>query len=355
MSGGDDVTVVWVAPAEGRDDALRALADWGRARGLKVTAAKDGSDASSMKVDLTIADRVEKELDRAREAIAALDGDVADRALARAEAVLREHPELPQAAWLRAEVHRRWAARFTRIEPRDDLRAQLAGQEADALDGGRAAGIGEVVFPPRPSAPATLTVHGASSRKLVARLDGNELAGTTAVDGVTTYALDVPAAEHQVVVSVDGDPIFASWVSIAAATPGAPRVTIPIYVGDESACSAASLSSVIREGSTVHASGISCERWVAAYPAERHGSVLVARCERNACGAFVEWRSEGGLGSAGGVPAAGPHTGTWPTWATWTAIGIGVAVATTVALVATGVFESRPTEPRFVAGGVRVE
>ncbi len=355
MSGGDDVTVVWVAQAEGRDDALRALAEWGRARGLKVVAASDGSSASTLKVDLTIADRVEKELDRAREAISALDGDVAERALARAEALLREHPELPQAAWLRAEVHRSWAARFTRIEPRDDQRAQLAWQEADALDGGRAAGIGEVAFPARPPASAMLSVHGASSRKLVARLDGNELTGTTTADGVTSYPLDVPPAEHQVVVSLDGDPLFASWVSIAAASPGSQRLTIPIHVGDDSACSAASLAGVVREGNTVHAAGISCERWVAAYPAERRGSVLVSRCERNVCGAFVEWRSEGGLGGAGGVPAAGTHAGTWPAWATWTAIGVGVVAATTVALIATGVFESRPTEPRFVAGGVRVE
>ena len=36
-------------------------------------------------------------------------------------------------------------------------------------------------------------------------------------------------------------------------------------------------------------------------------------------------------------------------------VGVGAVAATTITLIATGVFESRPTESRFVAGGVRVE
>jgi hypothetical protein len=82
--------------------------------------------------------------------------------------------------------------------------------------------------------------------------------------------------------------------------------------------------------------------------------VLVARCERTTCGPFLEWRSEGALGGPGPQPIA-PHGGPWPAWATWTAIGVGAVAATTIALVASGVFESHPTEQRFVAGGVRVE
>ena len=356
MSGADDVTVVWVAPephAEPREDAQRALAEWGRARGLRLARAPEGA-ASTLKVDLAVAERVEKELDRAREAIAALDADVAERALARAEAVLREHPELPQGAWLRAEVHRSWAARFTRIEPRDDQRAQLAWQEADALDGGRAVGIGEVAFPARARSAAMLAVHGAPNRKLVARLDGVELAGSPSADGGTTYPLDVPAAEHQLVLSIDGDAIFASWLAIAPSAAGAPRVTIPIHLGDDGACSAASLASVSRDGMAVRAPGVSCEHWVTAMPSERRGGVLVARCERSQCGPFLEWRTEGAF--SGGPPTQGAsHAGPWPSWATWTAVGVGVIAATTVALIATGVFESRPVEQRFVAGGVRVE
>jgi hypothetical protein len=350
----DDVTVVWMAPDGPERDAARALAGWGRARGLRILAPTDSSGAATARIDFTIADRVEKELDRAREATAALDADVAERALARAETLLREHPELPQAAWLRAEVHRSWAARWTRVEPRDDQRAQAAWEEADALDGGRAAGIGEVAFPPRARASATLAVHGAATHKVIARLDGTELAGTTSPDGVMTYALDVPAAEHQLVVSLDGAAVFASWLSIAPATAGSPRPTIPVHVGDDGACSASSLGSVTREGAGVRAQGVTCDHWVAAMPAERRGAVLVARCAQSSCGPFLEWRSEGGIVPGGDKPVP-PPSGSWPAWATWTAIGVGAVAATTITLIATGVFEARPTEPRFVAGGVRVE
>jgi hypothetical protein len=359
VSGGADVTVVWLAPETGeRESAARALAEWGRARGLRIVEASEGARSGPQKIDLTIGDRVEKELDRAREATAALDADAAERALARAETLLRDHPELPQAAWLRAEVHRSWASRWSRVEPRDDQRAQQAWQEADALDGGRAAGIGETPFPPRARGPVTLSVLGSSSNRLVARLDGNELAASgDDASGARTYSLDVAPAEHQLVITIDGDIAFASWVAIAEAAPGAPRITIPIRVGDGGGCSAASLSSVTRlPTGGVQASGVSCDDWVAAVPAERGGAVLVARCERSACGPFLEWRSEGAFGAgAFGPPVAVPHRGPWPAWATWTAIGVGAVAAATIALVATGVFESHPTEQRFVAGGVRVE
>ena len=370
MSGAEEVTVVWVAPdgtppgsagassgpGEAREDAARAMAAWAQARGLRIHTATGTGSSLAPALDLTIADRVEKELDRAREAIAALDGDVAERALARADALLREHPELPQAAWLRAEVHRGWAARWTRIEPRDDQRAQLAWQDADALDGGRAAGIGEVAFPPRARAAATLTVQSLPGRKVVARLDGLELAGSAAADGMTSYALDVPPAEHQVVVTVDGDPAFASWVAIAPTSAGAPRLTIPIHVGGaDGGCSGASLGSVTRQGDKVLAPGVTCDQWVAAVPGTRRGSVLVARCARSTCGSFVEWRSEGGLEADGAGHGVAPYDRVWPAWATWTAVGVGAVAITTVVLIATGVFESRPTEPRFVAGGVRIE
>jgi len=372
VSGGGDVTVVWLAPETGeREDAARALAEWGRARGLRILEASEGARSGPPKIDFAIADRVEKELDRAREATAALDADAAERALARAETLLRDHPELPQAAWLRAEVHRSWASRWSRVEPRDGERALLAWQEADALDGGRAAGIGETAFPPRARGAVTLSVLGASSTRLVARLDGNELTavadGASAASGATTYTLDVAPAEHQLVVTIDGDVAFASWVAIPEAAAGAPRTAIPIRVGDGGACSAASLSGVTRatrvtppspgnagDASTVQANGVTCNDWVAAIPAERRGAVLVARCERSTCGPFLEWRGEGAFG-APGPPVVVPHRGPWPAWATWTAIGVGAVAAATIALVATGVFESHPTEQRFVAGGVRVE
>jgi hypothetical protein len=357
VSGGGDVTVVWVAPeaSSPRDDAQRAVGDWARARGLHVRAATGGPSAPTAAADPALADRVEKELHRSREAIAAADADAAERALARAETLLREHPELPQAAWLRAEVNRGWASRFTLLEPRDEQRAKAAWQDADALDGGRAVGIGEVAFAPRVPVAASLTVSGGGSHAVIARLDGAELEGASSGGGVTTYRLIAAPAEHQLVVSLDGEPAFASWLTVPPAAAGSPAQSVAVRVGDDDACSASSLAGVSRDGAgAVVAPGVTCDLWVAALPAERRGAVLVSRCSGSSCGPFVEWRSQGALDAPGGRPIA-PHAGSWPGWATWTALGVGAAAATTITLIATGVFESRPTEQRFIAGGVRVE
>lgn len=374
MSGAGDVTVVWVAPgtAAGAEapsqDAQSALAEWARARGITVRAPAGAAGSASVTLDLAVATRVEQELDRSREAIAAADTDAAERALARAESLLREHPELPQAAWLRAEVNRSWASRWTRLEPRDEQRAQIAWQDADALDGGRATGIGEVSFPARARTPVAITVSGAGGLRTIARLDGTELTGGTPADGATTYTLDVAPAEHQLVVTVDGDPVFASWLTVtpsaAASSHGPPSpAKYVVRVGDDGACSSGSLTGVSRDGTgAVSAPGVTCDRWVAATPAARRGAILVARCAGSACGPFVEWRSRAGFDGAepggGGATGTTPgprHGSSWPGWATWTAVGVGAVAATTLSLIATGVFESRKTEERFVAGGVRIE
>lgn len=348
----DDVSVVWLSPDGGADaDSARALAEWGRARGLRLVALDDGASSGRLKVDVTIGDRVEKEIERAREAIAALDADAAERALARADVVLREHPELPQAAWLRAEVERTWAARFMRVEPRDDARAAEHWKNAYALDGGRVAGIGETDLGPRKRAPASIVVGGARGRPVVVRLDGVDLGAGTASDGHdgrVTFATEVAPAEHQLVAYADGEPVFAAWVTIA---PSSPPIAIELAAGG--ACTRSAFASVAREDTTVRASGVACPRWVAAVPTDRAGSVLVARCEQDRCGPLLEWRLER-WGDSGPPQTLGRRS-VWPTWATWTVVGAVAATATAVTLVATGVFESRPVEQRFVSGGARVE
>lgn len=345
----DDVPVVWLSPdgaAEG--DAARALAEWGRARGMRLVAVEDGASSAVLKIDPSIGDRVEKEIGRAREATAALDADAAERALARADALLREHPELPQAAWLRAEVERSWAGRFSRIEPRDEARATEHWKNAYALDGGRVAGVGETDLGPRKRNAASFVVGGARGRPVIVRLDGVDLGPGATNDGRVTYSTEVAPAEHQLVAYVDGEPVFASWITLAA---GSPPVEIELATGGT--CARSAFRSVRREDTQVHAEGASCPRWVAAVPMDRAGSVLVARCERESCGPLLEWRVE--RWSDGGPPQALGRRAVWPGWATWTIVGVGVVTAAAVTLVATGVFESRPVEQRFVSGGARVE
>jgi hypothetical protein len=342
-----DVTVVWIAPAEGRDDVTRALAEWGRARGISLAAASTVTAPGALRVETGIGERVEREIDRAKEAIASADADAAERALARGEALLRDHPEMPQAAWLRAELSRTWASRFMRVEPRDEARARAAWQDADALDGGRAPGIGETAFPARGNVAVKIVVHG--GRNAVLRLDGNPLTPKTSTDTTTTYAIDTPPAEHQLVATASGDAVFASWVAI-----GPVGATIDVALSSGGSCDATSFAGVSREDTRVVVPpAVTCERWVAALPGEKRGSVLVSRCERDTCGPLLEWRMESL--SPSGPPQTGLRRSTWPAWATWTLVGVGAAAAGTIALVASGALESRPTEQRFVAGGVRVE
>lgn len=349
MSGPDDVTVVWLAEGEVRDDTTRALAEWARARGLRLSPAKEAEDAPSLGVDLAVSDRIEKELERANEAIAAHDADLAERALARAEAALRAHPELPQAAWLRAEVHRAWAARFQRLPPQDEARARAAWQAAAALDGGRAAGVGEAPAPAPEAGRAVIVVHGAAGRSVTLRLDGRPLEGRREGEALRVETSVAPG-EHQLVATVDDQPVFASWVAIAGSPDAPARVDVHLPSGD--ACTPAAFASVARDDGRIRAEGVACDRWIAAIPLERPGALLVARCERGACGPLVEWRTER-LGV--GPPQPPPPPSRWPAWATWTLVGFGAATATTIGLVASGVLEPRATEPRFVAGGVRNE
>ncbi|AKV01055.1 hypothetical protein AKJ09_07718 [Labilithrix luteola] len=346
----DDATVVWLAPGPPQADAARALAEWGRARGVRLTpaGAEDEAPTASLHVDLSVGERVDKELDRAREAIAALDADTAERALARAEALLREHPELPHAPWVRAEVQRTWASRWLRVDPKDPAKAQAAWQDADALDGGRVAGIGELVGPKRAPTRVALRVGGAPARAVV-RVDGNEVARSA--------NLSLAPGDHQVIVANGNAPIFASWISVPAVSeaPGAPPTTIDVRLGDDRGCGRSAFARASLDHERVHAAGVRCEHWVAAAPGPRPDAIYVARCERETCGPLLEWRVESSArGTESQVSSSGGTTH-WPAWATWTLVGVGAAAATALTLVATGAFDSHPVEPRFVTGGVKIE
>src|SRR5579859_3430113 len=117
-----EATLVWIAAAPADAEQARAIASWGSAHGLRLVSPtvplpQPPPLAGRPAVDLRIADDVAVQLERARDALAALDGAEVDRALATAEASLRAHPELPQAAWLLAEVERTRSTRLRRVAP----------------------------------------------------------------------------------------------------------------------------------------------------------------------------------------------------------------------------------------------
>lgn len=325
----------WLAPAGAQDRA--ALAEWAMAHGVRLVQ-PDAEHAAELHVDLETADRVENELDRAREAMSAHEADGAERALARAEASLRASPELPQAAWLMAEVERAWAARWLRLEPRDPERAARAWQRAAGLDGGRVAGIGEhdaaIVAPVK--ATLVIEAHG----DFEARLDGVEVHPGSIVSA---------EGEHALVVSQGGAPRFAAWVAIAADT------TVRVGLGGPPTCSTDDVGRAHIVEDNVRADGVRCARWIAALPAGAAGSLRIATCEGARCGPLVAWRVEVAISPTASQPRAEPPKKKLPTWATIALLGAGVVATATVAILVSDAVKKPDPETRFVNGGVKVQ
>lgn len=320
-----DVPVVWLTEGEpSRDEAARALGDWARARGLVLSV--PGPARTGIIVDPTIADAAEGELARAYDALAADDLDAAGRSMARAEALLRDHPELPAAPFLRAEVARAWSR--LRLRQGDEAAAATAWQDAAALDGGRVAGIGEKSFPLPPKVPFEVRTTE-----------------RVTVDGLAPTGEVLPG-EHAVVLWAQGVVVQASWVAVR----GPLRLVLPPVTD---ACSLAVFSNVKREGDHVTAAATTCPSWVAAVPTEQ--GVLVATCDQGGCTSLTLWRGPDRRRDVFRPLPPDRARAALPAWATWTALGIGAATLASVVLIASGVFESRPVEPRFVMGGARQE
>jgi hypothetical protein len=335
----DAATVVWIAPdgsspqaesgaGSGRPkQAERALEPWGSAHALRLRPPSTAT-APRLPFDEMLADKVEEELEKARDASSALDADAAERSLAEAETTLRQHPELPQAAWLMAEVERGWARRWGSVPPKDPDRAIAAWKRAQGLDGGREPSVGEV---------ATTTSELPVSFQVV--LDGE---GEMRLDGrpVTAGTVAKTPGEHQLTVTRRGTLVWAGWIGVAEGT------VVRIAPPEPPPCSAFDFATVSVVGTTVRATGVRCDLWVAAKPEGDQGKLFVALCRRDRCDALLEWRS---LGTGPPVPV-GPAS-TWPAWATWTLVGVGAAAIAGVTVGLDVAFHSGASTNLFDVGG----
>lgn len=337
-----DAVVLWLDDGAARETAAHALDGWAKAHGISLSA--PAPPVAGLAVDPSIGDRIEAELEKAREGLAATDATAVDAAHARALALLDAHPELPQAAWLRAEAERSRAARFVRLAPRDEAQARAAWAAAAALDGGRVAGIGELAAPPPSRQPVTITALGVRTpSRFVLRVDGVALPARAIADGLA-FDTELAPAQHQVVATADGRVIDARWTSSFDA---------PMGLEDTGACTAADLGVVRREGEAILAPAVACSSWLAVAAGPTPSSVLVARCTGHECGPLTEWHAH----HVAVRPSPQPPTERkrWPAWATWTLVGVGAAGAAVIGVVASGALQSRATEPRFTVGGLRQE
>jgi hypothetical protein len=329
-------TVVWIAPPASADaEQTRAIESWGRTHGVRLVSPGEAT-APPLPVDPRFAEDVERDLDRARDALTARDGDTVDRMLDAATATLQAHPELPQAAWLRAEVERSRSTRLRRVPPLDEAGAAAAWTRAEALDGGRVAGVGEQGGPA--PAAATLALPPGLPAGATVRLDGVAASQTM----VVTHA-----GPHALVVELDGAPVWASWIDLPA---GTSPVAISAPLAPE--CSRTDVARATAAGETVDATGVRCPSWIAVI-GDDAGHVRVAVCSGDHCGPLLAWHAP--LPWTYDPPTEGAGRATWPTWATWGLVGAGAVVAAGVVVLATGALKPAPTETQFVSGGVRTQ
>ena len=225
MTADAPATLVWIAPDAPAAAEARALASWARAHGVELAPPRDASDRPRLSPWTSrVADEVEDLLERARDATAAREGDAIDHATQAAEDLLRAHPELPQAAWLMAEVERARSTRWRRVEPADAEAAEREWVRAEALDGGRMPGLGESGAASHPAdAEVALGLPG-DDEALARRLARCRRAAVA----VTRAGL------HALVVTADGAPVWAGWIELA---PG--RSTLAVDAPATSPCSSA--------------------------------------------------------------------------------------------------------------------
>jgi hypothetical protein len=314
--------IVWLseAPADARSSAL--LSSWARERGLSLVSPSDPL-RTPLPMDIGIAASIEDRLESARDALVAGSAADVDRALGAAEDLLAARPQLPNAAWLMAEVERARSVRWRRIAPTDPAAADRAWSRAEALDGGRTAGPGEQ--PSTRPETATLTPEMRPSAQAQVWLDGAALAAGP---------FSCRAGPHALVVTWQRTPIWASWIELP---PGASTVTLSAL--DPPACSSADLSEVRLAGDGVSPGPARCAHWVAAAPGVDPGAIRIATCEGDQCSTLADWRPA----PAWSRPAQpeGERRSRWPAWATWGLVGTGVAVATGVVVVAIAVSSSQ--------------
>jgi hypothetical protein len=329
-------TIVWLAPEPPAPDRRRALEAWARARGLALAPPSD-ERPSAIAVDPGVAQRGEDALDGAHDALAAHDGAAVDRELAVAESLLRAHAELPQAAWLMAEVERARASRFRSVDPVDVEAADLSWTRALALDGGRLPSLNEAASGQRPR-PATVAVELPPGETF--RIDGNGAPGAApTLEGL-----------HALVVISNGEPVWRGWVELPAGDS-----TLRPAAPEPAPCSFSDTRRAVLAPAGVAAGGVRCPRWVVATAGTRPDAIRVAACEAGRCEAMADWETPGPWSRTppAAVRRAAAHSA-WPAWATWALVGAGVAVAAGVgaATAASGAFSPASSESRFVSRGV---
>jgi hypothetical protein len=277
--------------------------------------------------------RIEALLAAARTAIGALRTSEADSALSEAEALIRTHSELPQAAWLLAEHH---ALAAERVHDEDGRASRELLIAAAVLEGERGEAFRDVVLPSadiEPPPEHELPLLGVYARDRVE------------CDGLTvSNPLYVRPGEHHVRVLRAERLLWSGWVSIAEEA-----TSVDLSLPAPAPCSADDLSGTQNsERGPEPQPETRCADWAVA---RRHGTKLeVARCHAARCGAWQRVEA-----------SRAPHREKLPDspqgiprWLTYAAVGAGTALVAGLVLAQSGAFSaSDSSRERWVYTGFK--
>jgi len=323
---GAALVLVWLGAAAPDARARTALETWAKEKqyALEAPAAEPADTGEAARA---LADRCDRDLDQARDQLNAGDDAGARRTLAAVEQTLRDHPELPQAAWLMAER--------CRLE---GSIAQRAGQDptlwlerADVLEGPRAPAFGETArAPAEGSVAVAVVVHGARAHE-------------TYWDGVKAGdRLSAARGEHHLAIVRGKRVAWSGWVSTLT------EAKYDVWVPDAAPCSAEDLegASFASDTEARAPSGVRCGAWGVAAPGARRGTLRVALCREATCEPASTWAYEV-FSASSGVP----EKKRFPAWAAWTLGGVGVAAAASLILWQAGAFDKTGSSQRVVFDG----
>ena len=277
--------------------------------------------------------RIEALFVAAKTAIGALRTGEADSALTEAESLIREHAELPQAAWLLAEL---CATRAERVETDDPKLARELRLRAATLEGARGQSFRDSARAEQSFAlpnARELTLHGMGPR------DHIEWDGEATPSRVASHT-----GEHHVRVLRSGRLVWAGWVSV-----GETATAVDLPVPGVAPCSADDLDGTADAELAPRAHpDTQCREWAVARV--RNGELELARCHAANCG---NWES-----ATNPAPRQAASTekakASLPRWVTYAVVGAGTALVAGFVLASSGVFASNdPTRERWVYSGFK--
>lgn len=272
---------------------------------------------------------LEGRLDEARTLAASLDEERALAVLTTLERALTRAPELPQSAFLMAERHR-IEAELRRHQPGEQPRALALAEQANALEGPRAAAFGD--------GETTTTVERPRVHFRVTDLGPRD---ALEIDGISGAAdRSVIPGMHHVRVLRNGELVWAGYLDLTDARPEQEQ---RLGVRPVVPCSTEDFGRIDASGRAPHPeTGVACPRWFAVR--RSLGQLEVSDCSHDQCGAFAP------------LPRKSAATSSpLPNWAGIAIAGAGTAATILGVLWATGSLDADAPQDRtvFVYRGLR--